>query len=277
MMTDPALLNHIFLFYPGGAGGNFIGKVMLGAQYDQRDLILSARGGCHQTTDNYAFTWWNPPAGDNRSMTEKLGNMSADIEHPLHLSHDMDIIPAVREFCPNVKIMVVTTRSTREKVAAYLQWHSKYYLDGTCPGTNDYIVQWENTMKEKLIKLGVSPGRIPHRHNKEYFELLLHVSTEDYLSNVLNPTWRDPEDQYDISGCVELPYSVIMIHDTPRFITSIQACFKNELTSKQQQYITRNFDTYYDIQNKDLLDDPIGYLRHIKNKAAMLLTKITLP
>lgn len=132
-------------------------------------------------------------------------------------------------------------------------------------------------MKEKLIKLGVAPGRIPHRHNKEYFELLLHLSTEDYLSNVLNPTWRDPEDQYDISGYVELPYSVIMIHDTPRFITTIQACFKNELTSKQQQYITRNFDTYYDIQNKDLLDDPIGYLRRIKNKAAMLLTKITLP
>ena len=269
---------HIFVFFPSGASGTFIGKLISGLRLCKKDIKIHPSGHAHINDAEYPVCgWMRKPEffGDWHDATKllstfsekqwkaQLGNPGNKVDHPVHLSHVGSTISKVTEICPNAKILVITIESMEEKLASELL--SSYKVTLT-PGVTSlaYDEEWARKTSTNLSSYGIDESIISdvvhNRFDEKYKDIIVWSEAKENPSEI-NST------HYENIPHIKLPFSVILKKDTHTLIEVIQQCFDKELTSTQKEYIFRNLDAYHAAQIQDLMKDPMEYTRQLGVKS----------
>ena len=276
---------HIFVFFPSGASGNFIAKVISGVQSCQKDIIMHSSGNAHKPDANYPvsnwmkdpkfFDYWHDITNLVSSFTEEqwrlqLGNPGNKIVNPVHLSHTGSTITKVIEICPNAKILVITVDTTEEKLASELLASYKVILS-TGATEDKYDMYWVEKTTNNLRSYGMDEKSIHEvinsRFDEKYRDIIAWSEVRENPSEIRSI-------HYENVPHIKLPFSVILRKDAAALINIIQQCFDHDLTDTQREYISRNLDNYHSAQIQGLMNDPIEYISQLEVRAKKKLEEL---
>jgi hypothetical protein len=220
-------------------------------------------------------------------------------------THDFTNIPVYRALFPNSKILVVTQESPEEKMCVTILQQLKNILSEDALGIlsenarNQHSIVWEEDCREILESMvGTDYSLLINtifadRFNTEFIEILTYVSvyrrlrqanmlgilddvvtqdTMNYNSYYTGPA-DIPKNKYILAGpysdyvddeCVLLPYKHIMKGNITE-ILNVLTDLLGTLTDEQTIYAISELGRYKNNQPKTVLDDPIGYIKFLKN------------
>lgn len=229
-------------------------------------------------------------------------------------THDFTNIPVYRKLFPNSKILVITQESASEKMCVTILQQLKNILSEDVQGIlsenarNQHTAVWEEDCREILLAMvGTDYAllineMLADRFNPEYKDILIYVSvyrrlrqanmlgilddthtvdTMNYNSYYSGPN-DSPKNKYILAGpykdyvddaCVQLPYESLMNKDMSTIIDTLTALL-GTLTEEQKEYIKLEVSRYVDSQPAIVLDDPIGYIKSLKDSIIQQMSEM---
>lgn len=239
-------LEHIFIVFHPGSGGNFIASTIEKIITNQDDsIIVTKQGNAHSKidrkitgTDYLSLGTEVAEQSDFITQEERIGyyldkikTEYSNVTTPqIVWSHDFTNIPLYKKIFPNSKTIVITQNSDKEKVAVVLMHVMKNILDTNVinPVTTDRMKQismlWDYAINAELTNLiGSDKVKDLKKDSKlmmyisfkkmlQYYGLLHTVeNTErqlDVVNNVLYPSTISPGKLPYIMGSAYKTYSV---------------------------------------------------------------------
>ena len=163
-------LEHIFIVFAPGAGGNFISGLLVNLITNKlSQLDISSTGSAHISMakkaakqDYISFGTFKPERKDFESDAKRLeyyiSNIQ-DIDTPqVTWTHDYDNIKDYSDLFPNAKILIITADSEEEKLAVTFMFCVKNMLDEHVatphPEKRAHIWKhWNWLLKTELVSL----------------------------------------------------------------------------------------------------------------------------
>jgi hypothetical protein len=323
-------LEHVFVVFPPGGGGNFIaGLIAKLISNDFSNLNFSNSGNSHK---NSILT---PMAGDPfhcgllyglpkfNTVEEKISFYKKTIEEKYQeeytipmvgWTHDFTNIEVYRNIFPNCKILVVTQETNKEKLAVLIQQELKNRLDPAGLVFVDdtrYLKIWKTISYFFLNSIlgnkynNVIQEMLDNKFDPRYNSLVAYITINNMIQffkfefeqNITNKQnyinyldynlyYRLHNPEFDFTkpnqitfvigppytdcignNCEILPYSCIMEKNTNLFVNKLESLFNSPFNKTQRQFLTSNFDLYFDKQIPELMQDPLLFFKTLEKKA----------
>jgi hypothetical protein len=230
-------LEHIFIVFHPGAGGNFIASLLEKVvKNDDASINVSTSGAAHTLinrkiagTDYLSFGTEIDEQSNFKNQDEridfyldKIKSEYADVTtSQIIWSHDFTNIPIYKKFFPNSKIIVITQESIKEKIAVVIFNVAKNILDLSAvnPLTEKRMIEvmnmWNHGMRMDLIHLvGESKAKTLRKDSK----LIRYISfSRMMLYYKLNKFLESNIEQDDFVNTVLYPSKELLIMGKPPF------------------------------------------------------------
>lgn len=284
-------LEHIFIVFAPGAGGNFISGLLdnlLSNQLSQ--LAISNTGSSHTTMakkaakqDYISFGTFRSERTDFESDIKRLEFYTSniqDIETPVvSWTHDYDNISDYTDIFPNAKILVITADSEEEQLAVTFMYCVKNMMDEHVatphPEKRAQIWRyWNWLLRTELSKL-IPEHKISQAMLDTDIVKYLHIDRMMKLFRLMD--YRDlpaPVDDgplnmnpYDMdkhlnSKCTILPYKYLIENDVELFVEKIGQLLP--LNDERRSYTIEMLEYYRNKQNLLMLEQPYTFLEELK-------------
>lgn len=253
-------LEHIFIVFSPGAGGNFVTGILTRTLYrDFSNIRLSSTGNAHSLSpDKLIFSdvmscgmRYDVPKFYSaqekleycrNAIESKHGN---DTDIKISWSHDYTNIMLYKTLFPNCKILVITQDSDDEKLAIIIQQELKNRLDPNgfvfLEG-NDYVEPWRLRFKHALnLTLGSNMSDISTEIANNYMapeyknivtffaiNMMLAYYGVEYLTDPRKPLLVDYLEYCTLPRFVEYPSYVLKTTD--KVIFTVGPSYKDCIT-----------------------------------------------
>lgn len=287
-------LEHIFIVFAPGAGGNFISGLLDNLVTNQLSrFTISTTGSAHISMakkaakqDYISFGTFKSERENFESDAKRLeyyiSNIQ-DIDTPqVTWTHDYDNIKNYSDLFPNAKILVITADSEEEKLAVTFMFCVKNMLDEQVatphPEKREHIWKRRNRLlntelanlipKNKIHEARLDNDIIKYLHIDRTMKLFRIMNYCDLPAVVHNNSMNllniDPydTDQYLNDRCTVLPYKYLMTNDVELFLDAMGKLLP--LNDEQRSYVVEMFDYYRNKQNLQMLERPYEFLEQLK-------------
>lgn len=299
-------LEHIFIVFHPGAGGNFIAslleKIVRG---DSSTINIGLTGAAHTTNDRKIagidYLSFGTEVHEQSSFTnendrinfyiDKIKSEYNDVTTPqIVWSHDFTNITLYKKYFPNSKILVITQDSYREKIAVVLFNVIKNILDVntlnplTPKRMAEVLSLWNFVVKLELIKLvGETKAREIDKDNILYKYASFSKMMQYYMLDNIDVVNRVLYPATNMIMPGKLPYTIgkaysdytegcVKIPFSYLMDNDVELLIETlsqvvKLDDEVKQVITSNFTKYRTAQIQEILNDPIAYYATIKEEA----------
>lgn len=299
-------LEHIFIVFHPGAGGNFIAslleKIVRG---DSSAINIGLTGAAHTTNDRKIagidYLSFGTEVHEQSSFTnendrinfyiDKIKSEYNDVTTPqIVWSHDFTNITLYKKYFPNSKILVITQDSYKEKIAVVLFNVIKNILDVntlnplTPKRMAEVLSLWNFVVKLELIKLvGETKAREIDKDNILYKYASFSKMMQYYMLDNIDVVNRVLYPATNMVMPGKLPYTIgkaysdytdgcIKIPFSYLMDNDVELLIETlsqvvKLDDEVKQVITSNFTKYRTAQIQEILNDPIAYYATIKEEA----------
>lgn len=283
----------VIIDFPPGTCGHFISKVLFEATHKFTQLVNLKSGSCHydsRITETLPG-WFNVNIPDvdaekirasiiNRIETTKTIVVTDDpverhIDNVIRL-HSYGAVQQLLDALPNSKIINTTIADKREFLISMLFLVTKHSMDYHPSGKLGVVDVYRPGGDMSDITIGKDHVKLS---DTEEFDRLSRAATPDELMyigyqvlNVFIPNLNFDKEYYNgVPPCglvkdrlFELKFDWIL---TGQYL-NIMKCFQNvidrPLTIQQKIYIKNEIMKYKSAQNKEIIDDPIAFIRKMK-------------
>lgn len=221
----------------------------------------------------------------------------------VHWTHDFTNIPVYKSLFPNSKILVVTLETTKEKLVAVMlqQLKNRMSENGFMFLKEDIFENhWKKMATDWMVYLignndntEIITKIINNRTDPRCHPLMAYVSicvmlkyygiSQHVFEGGVGPLRTDrvnhvikcdrPVRDYISEDCVLLPFRSIVDRDIASFLECIENIY-GTLTPSQIEFVTRNFNSYYEKQTSYLLDDPFTFFKQLEKTAFNIVEQI---
>lgn len=299
-------LEHVFIVFHPGAGGNFIASLLEKIiRKDNTVIDIGTAGTAHTLIDRKIagtdYLSFGTEVHEQSSFTnendrinfyiDKIKSEYNDVTTPqIVWSHDFTNITLYKKYFPNSKILVITQDSYREKIAVVLFNVIKNILDVntlnplTPKRMAEVLSLWNFVVKLELIKLvGETKAREIDKDNILYKYASFSKMMQYYMLDNIDVVNRVLYPATNMIMPGKLPYTI-----GKEYSEYTDGCIKipfsyvmdNDLdllietlsqlvnlNDEAKQIITINFTKYRTAQIQEILSDPIGYYAKVKEEA----------
>lgn len=307
-------LDHVFVTFAPGAGGNFIAglldKINSGSF---SELYVSSSGSSHVVNNGKvdggdSISFGSNPEENSRfsSITDRekyyLDRIAVEYPSPSKIitwTHDFTNLPLYKKHFKNSRSLVISTHETNEKLVSTLMHVTKVILsdESDIPIPKELWLHLKARLKahilmrlERVLKTPVDIDHIFDNRCGEYSDLVFYLSTfallkysglYDVLKLIeepIEPPSSNPNinirELISTNADVILPYRYLINNDVELLQDSISKLFKRQLTEEEIKFIHSTFNTYRSKQNIEILTDPLLYFNTRKAKAIETVKKI---
>lgn len=299
-------LEHIFIVFHPGAGGNFIASLLESIINNNTNPIVIGSSGAAHTTNNRKikgidYLSFGTEVYEQSSFTSENDRVNFYLDkikyeykdvttRQVVWTHDFTNINLYKKYFPNSKILAITQQSLREKMAVVLFNVTKNILDEntinplTTKRMNEVLSMWNYVVNIELVKLlGEDKARVVSKNSTLYkyvsFLKMIQYYMLDTGSDVVNRVLY-PSNTF-VPG--KLPYTIGKPYDTyisdcvvlpyeyimddrPDMLVD-QLTTLVPLTTEQINFIVENYNSYRRSQNQEILSDPMQYFNRLKQEA----------
>lgn len=308
-------LNHVFVTFAPGSGGNFITALMQRIKEGNLlDLPINQHGSFHildngkrEGNDSIAFGS-NPEENESFSSIEEreafyINQIKKEYLNPREIvtwSHDYTNLPLYKKHFPKCKTMAITVYTPEEKLMSMIMQVNKVILTSE----KDIAISlnlWnilKNRLKEIInTKLKEATQQdedfsfvFDKRFNPEYSDIVFYYSTvtllqyaflNDALSLIEEPKSK-VQNNIPYKNIIDknadgiLPFSHLPNNDIEAFVKSYSDTLCRLLSNEEILYLENAFVYYYNMQDKFLMKNPVEYFHQRKLKAMEALNELKL-
>lgn len=307
-------LEHIFVLFPPGAGGNFIAGLI--SKIDSKDLSILeiANSGSSHTVgynkrdggDSISFGSHIDERADLKSPEEKEIFYLEKIKTEYHnvntrivtWSHDHNNLYFYKKHFKNCKTLTITCFSKEEKLISIIMHINKIFLSAENPDVTLPLPFWNKikeglkfSMKVRLEKIVGKPIDFNHILKLRlgpYKDLILYLITIEILNyskmfDILELIGENPQQKKMNNNIKEtiltysdvlLPYNYLKNKDFNLLKNSISKLFNKDLNEDELEFLNTSFNNYVNKQDFELIISPLEYFNNRKQNALTIINNI---
>jgi hypothetical protein len=300
-------VDHIFVVFGPGSGGNFIAGVLDKINSSNLSAVAINQSGSSHSVTPTSLSFGSTPEENTRFNNledrekfyiDKIFNDPNLLTKTISWSHDYTNLPLYKKHFKNCKTFTITCYSPTEKLTSILMQVNKVILSNE----SDIPIPIEiwKFLKERLryrvneglkILLGSNIDTsfiFDNRTSEEFKNLVYYISTLAILryiglNDVLMMIKESPVNitpKFNIRELVSensdviLPYSYLANNDIELLEQSVSKIFDRELSVEEKLFVVSSFVEYRNKQDSELLTDPLLYFNKIKYNAMNSIQKI---
>jgi len=300
-------VDHIFVVFGPGSGGNFIAGVLDKINSSNLSAVAINQSGSSHSVTPTSLSFGSTPEENTRFNNledrekfyiDKIFNDPNLLTKTISWSHDYTNLPLYKKHFKNCKTFTITCYSPTEKLTSILMQVNKVILSNE----SDIPIPIEiwKFLKERLryrvneglkILLGLNIDTsfiFDNRTSEEFKNLVYYISTLAILryiglNDVLMMIKESPVNitpKFNIRELVSensdvvLPYSYLANNDIELLEQSVSKIFDRELSVEEKLFVVSSFVEYRNKQDSELLTDPLLYFNKIKYNAMNSIQKI---
>ena len=307
-------LNHIFVAFAPGAGGNFIAGLLDKINSNNfSDLYISSSGSSHvvnngKTVGGDSISFGSSPEENSLFSTVEdretyyLDRISKEYNTPRKIitwTHDFTNLPLYKKHFVNSKSLTITNYEINEKLISTLMHVNKVILsdESDIPIPPELWKRLKAQLKfrissalETILRQPVDIDHIFDNRCGEYSDLIFYLSSiallkyiglYDVLLSLAERIDSPPiarniniRDLVSTHSDVMLPYSYLINNDVEMLQTAISQVFNRTLSDDENKFIHNTFNAYRAKQDIELLTNPKDYFARRKSKAIATIEKM---
>lgn len=284
-------LEHIFIVFAPGAGGNFISGLLdnlITNQLSQLDIsntgsshtLMAKKAGSQDHISLGTFTSERKNFESDSQRIEYYTSKILDIDTPqIAWTHDYQNINDYSNLFPNSKILVITAETEQERLAVTFMYCVKNMLDEhvATPHPEKRLYVWkywnwllktelstlvpEHKVSEALVDTDIIKYLHIDRMMKTFRVMNYRNLPEPTKESTLNLNPYDM-DKYLNDRCTILPYRYLIENEVETLVDVVSRLLT--LDESRKNYIINMFDYYRNKQHLPMLEDPLTFLEQLK-------------
>jgi hypothetical protein len=307
-------LDHIFVTFAPGAGGNFIAglldKINSG---NLTELSVSISGSSHVVNNGKidgrdSISFGSNPEENSVFLSIEdreiyyLDRIKKEYSVPtktITWTHDFTNLPLYKKHFTNCRTLTISTYDVTEKLISNMMHINKVILsdESDIPIPKELWeqlkIRLKNRIATKLETILGKPVDIDHIFDNrcnDYRDLIFYFSSISlleysglhdvlaligYPSNPNLPT-RNANIREIVSNNTDviLPYRYLVNNNVELLQDAVSTVFNRPLNNIEKDFIQITFDAYRAKQNTELLTNPLEYFNERKSKAIDIIKKI---
>lgn len=314
-------LDHVFVNFPPGAGGNFVTAIIKNiCSNNIKQIKLNNNGSFHildsgkrEEKDSISFgstpeenLIFNSIEDRSNHYLKLIKQEYIEPRRIITWSHDYTNLPLYKKHFPKCKTLAITTFTVKEKLIAMIMHINKVVLTSE----DDIVISlklWKE-LRDKLsmiinykvkskLKSNLDYRFIFNNRFEEHYSdivfyysmiaVLEHYKQYDVLDLIGEDIVRDNnavsmlnwyngyrKEKISESSDAALSFEDLCYGDIKNFIESISSTLNKKFTLEENEYLKSNFFFYKNLQDDNILNDPIKYFYNRKDKALDQISKL---
>lgn len=285
-------LDHVFVVFPPGAGGNFLAGLIDSLIKGNLDTLnMSSSGSAHNVSGLTSIALGssreeNMNLSDEERKAKYISLIESEFPSPIRSvawSHDFTNIPLYKELFPNSKTLCITALTEEEKLLTLLQHINKIILtdESDVPLDQDIWQGLKTRLKARIyeeLSAEVGPFDIEalyEQRQDEYRPLVEYYALNimrGYV-NILNP--KNIKELIESSD-VKLAYNYLMYDRLDLLILGISDAIGRDLVRDEILFVAEEYEKYRNKQNLDMVMSPSMYVKQLEEQARENLNDLRL-
>lgn len=284
-------LEHIFIVFAPGAGGNFISGLLdnlITNKLSQLDIsstgsshtLMAKKAGSQDHISLGTFTSERKNFESDSHRIEYYTSKILDIDSPqIVWTHDYQNINDYSNLFPNSKILVITAETEQERLAVTFMYCVKNMLDEHVatphPEKRLHVWKYWNWLLKTELSTLIPEHKVSEALADTDIIKYLHIDRMMKTFRIMNycnlpePTKESTlnlnpydMDKYLNDRCIILPYRYLVENDVETLVDVISKLLT--VDESRKNYIVKMFDYYRNKQHLPMLEDPLTFLEQLK-------------
>jgi hypothetical protein len=307
-------IDHVFITFAPGAGGNFIAglldKINSGTL---SEIYVSKSGSSHVVNNGKVNGGDSISFGSNPeenavfpTITDRetyyLDRIAKEYPTPTKIitwTHDFTNLPLYKKHFNASKSLAITTYDVNEKLVSILMHVNKVILsdESDIPIPKDLWTRLKARLKsyisaklEYILKTPVDIDHIFDNRLGVYNDLVFYLSTvailnysglydvlkliEEYPDGPIRNHNINIRELISQNSDVVLPYRYLIDNDVNLLQDTVSKVFNRQLSNDEIKFIQTTFDNYRSKQDNEILTNPLLYFKSRKQNAFEIAKKI---